>query len=256
MNVLSSLRALLTLAELEMRRLKHDPTEVFIRAVQPALWLGVFGTVMSKLRAFPINSTDYLTFIAPGVVMQSVTFISLAYGMMLVWERESGILKKLLTAPIYRWTIVLGRSLAGAIRASTQLIIVLLIALLLGAKLVISVKSLIIAFGVLMLGSLGFSAISIFIASIFKTRERFMGIIGALTMPLFFASNAIYPIEVMPTPLRIVSSANPLTYIVSCLRDSLVYADYVGAMMEFIKVLVFAILAIIIASMNFKKIIE
>jgi ABC-2 type transport system permease protein len=55
-----------------------------------------------------------------------------------------------------------------------------------------------------------------------KTRERFMGIGQILTMPLFFASNAIYPIDMMPDWLRVVAKVNPLTYLVDLLRSLMV----------------------------------
>jgi ABC-2 type transport system permease protein len=71
---------------------------------------------------------------------------------------------------------------------------------------------------VLVLGSALFSTLSLIIACIVKTRERFMGIGQVLTMPIFFASNAIYPLTLMPTWLRTVSRFNPLTYEVDALR--------------------------------------
>jgi ABC-2 type transport system permease protein len=55
-----------------------------------------------------------------------------------------------------------------------------------------------------------------------KTRERFMGIGQVLTMPLFFASNAIYPVEIMPRWLQVISRINPLTYLVDLLRGLMV----------------------------------
>ena len=51
-----------------------------------------------------------------------------------------------------------------------------------------------------------------------KSRERFMGIGQVLTMPLFFASNAVYPIALMPSSLRVLSHLNPLTYEVDARR--------------------------------------
>ena len=69
-----------------------------------------------------------------------------------------------------------------------------------------------------MLGSALFSTLSLIIACIVKTRERFMGIGQVLTMPIFFASNAIYPLSLMPAWLRVVSHVNPLTYEVDALR--------------------------------------
>jgi ABC-2 type transport system permease protein len=76
--------------------------------------------------------------------------------------------------------------------------------------------------GFVMLGSAVFSTFSLIIACIVKTRERFMGIGQVLTMPLFFASNAIYPLSLMPEWLKSVASANPLTYLVDALRTLMV----------------------------------
>jgi ABC-2 type transport system permease protein len=66
-----------------------------------------------------------------------------------------------------------------------------------------------------------FSTFSLIIACIVKTRERFMGVGQVLTMPLFFASNAIYPTTIMPTWLKVISHLNPLTYVVDALRTSM-----------------------------------
>jgi ABC-2 type transport system permease protein len=64
------------------------------------------------------------------------------------------------------------------------------------------------------------------IASIVKTRERFMGVGQVATLPLFFASNAIYPIDIMPGWLQVVSRINPMSYMVDGLRSLLVTGDY------------------------------
>ncbi|NAZ24588.1 MAG: ABC transporter permease [Thermofilum sp.] len=242
--------------ELELRRLWHDPTEVFTRAVQPILWLTVFGTTMERLRSIPTANVDYLTFISPGVVLQSSSFIALAYGIMLVWERESGILKKLVSSPVDRFIIVLGRSLAGAVRAVTQLFIVLPVALLFGAKLKIDPVSLILATLVLLLGSVGFTSLSIILAVFMKTRERFMGILQAIVMPLFFTSNALYPIEIMPAPLQAFAKVNPMTYIILSLRDTLIYGDIVSAINGLLVTLVFSSIVLLLATRYLQKIVE
>ncbi len=73
-----------------------------------------------------------------------------------------------------------------------------------------------------MLGSAIFSTFSLIVACLVKSRERFMGIGQVLTMPLFFASNAIYPLSLMPAWLRVVSKVNPLTYQVDALRTLMI----------------------------------
>ncbi len=99
MSQLTKLNSLAAMAEMELRRPKHDPSDIITRAVQPILWIVVFGFVMAKVKAFS-SMGDYVTFITPGVILQSSTFIALAYGIALIFERESGIPKKLLASPL------------------------------------------------------------------------------------------------------------------------------------------------------------
>jgi len=248
-------REIIVFAELELRRIKHDPWEVFTRAIQPILWLTVFASIMGSRIKLPVG-VSYATYIAPGVLMQSAVFISLAYGIMLVWERDSGILKRLLTTPLRRIVIVSGRAFAGAVRASTQLIIILIIAYLMGAGLNYNPLNIALAFMALIIGCMGFTALSILVATLLKTRERFMGIINAITMPLFFTSNALYPIDIMPYPLQVIAIGNPLTYIVEVLRKILIYNNLVDTGLDIAIIVLFTILSITIASKWFKKIIE
>jgi ABC-2 type transport system permease protein len=77
-----------------------------------------------------------------------------------------------------------------------------------------------------LLGAAVFATFSLIVACLVKTRERFMGIGQVLTMPLFFASNAIYPIEIMPGWLRVVSKLNPLSYLVDVLRTLMVQGGH------------------------------
>jgi len=72
-----------------------------------------------------------------------------------------------------------------------------------------------------MLGSAFFATLSVSIAGLALSRERLMGIGQAITMPLFFASNALYPVDLMPRWLRAISVVNPLTYEVNALRTLL-----------------------------------
>ena len=75
---------------------------------------------------------------------------------------------------------------------------------------------------VVVLGAACFATFSLIIACLVRTRERFMGIGQVLTMPLFFASSAIYPIALMPSWLQVVAHLNPLTYQVDALRAMMV----------------------------------
>ncbi len=207
-----------TIAELEARKLRHDPTELITRAVQPALWLLVFGQVFTRVRAIPTGNVRYIDFMAPGILAQSVLFIAIFYGISVIWERDLGIIHKFLASPTPRSALVLGKALSAGVRGLAQAVIIYILALVLGVQMDWNPLALLGVLGVVLLGAAFFSTFSLIIACLVKTRERFMGIGQVLTMPLFFASNAIYPISIMPGWLQAISRVNPLTYEVDGLR--------------------------------------
>jgi ABC-2 type transport system permease protein len=212
------LRKTLVIVELETRKLHHDPTELLTRAVQPALWLLVFGEVFTRTHAIPTGSVPYLDFMAPGVLAQSVLFIAIFYGIAVIWERDLGVVHKLLVSPTPRAALVLGKALAASVRGLSQVVIIYALAALLGVQLNWHPLALLGVVGTVILGAACFSTLSLIIAALVKTRERFMGIGQVLTMPLFFASNAIYPVAMMPSWLQVLAHLNPLTYEVDALR--------------------------------------
>ncbi len=208
----------LAIAEMEVRKLRHDPTELLTRAIQPMLWLLVFGEVFARVRAIPTGSLSYLDFLAPGILAQSVLFVAIFYGISVIWERDLGIVHKFLVSPTPRTALVLGKALSAGARALSQAIIIYALALVLGVRMNWQLAPLAGVVLLVMLGAGVFATFSLIIACIVKTRERFMGIGQVLTMPLFFASNAIYPTEIMPEWLKWIAHGNPLTYEVDGLR--------------------------------------
>ena len=217
------------IADAELRKLRHDPLELLTRAIQPLLWLLLFGRVMAHVRGLDTEGVAYSDFLAAGVLAQSVLFVSIFYGISVIWERDLGVLQRHLVSPAPRVALVIGKAISAAVRGLSQAVVVYLLALVDGTAVDLRPASLA---GVVLLISLGaalFSTLSLAIACIVRTRERFMGIGQVLTMPIFFASNAIYPLALMPEWLRIVALGNPLTYVVDGLRALMIK----GALSEF-----------------------
>jgi ABC-2 type transport system permease protein len=205
--------------ELEARKLRHDPTELLFRAVQPVLWLVVFGQVMNAMHAIKLpGNIRYIDFITPGILAQSVLFIAIFGGMTIIWERDLGIVHKFLASPTPRGALALGKALSAGVRALTQAVVVYVVALIMKVNLDWNPLHLIGVLVIIVLCASTFSAFSLIIAFLAKTRDRFMGIGQVLTMPFFFASNAIYPIDIMPTWLKVIAHINPLSYAVDALR--------------------------------------
>jgi ABC-2 type transport system permease protein len=216
------------MAEMEARKLWHDPTEMISRAVQPILWLGIFGEALSKVRAIPTQGFTYLQFITPGILTQSVVFVAIFYGLFIIMDRDTGILQKLLVTPTPRLALVWGKMISAGLRGLIQAVVVIIFALILGVQLHISLLSILGIILIVMLGAAVFTGFSMIIASIVKTRERFMGIGSLVTLPLFFASNAIYPISIMPGWLQVVANINPLSYMVDGLRALMLSGNAAG----------------------------
>jgi ABC-2 type transport system permease protein len=210
------------IAELEIRRLRHDPTELITRAVQPALWLLIFGGVFSRVRAIPTGGLPYRDFMTPGILAQSVLFVAIFSGLALIWERDLGIIHKLFVSPTPRGALVLGKALAAGVRSFSQVVIVYTLAVLLGVHINWQPLALLGVVAAVLVGAACFATLSLIIASLVRTRERFMGMGQLLTMPLFFASNAIYPLAIMPRWLHVVARINPLSYVVDALRSLMI----------------------------------
>ena len=210
-----------TFCLVELQKLRHDRSELVTRAVQPVLWLVIFGTTFSRIRAIPTGDIPYLDFLAPGVIAQSALFVAIFYGIQIIWERDAGVLTKLLVTPTPRAALVSGKAFAAGVRSVAQAVIVILVAAVMGVALTWNPLRLLGVFVVVMLGAAFFSCLSLSIAGVALRRDRLMGIGQAITMPLFFASNALYPIEMMPAWLKVISHVNPLTYEVSALRGLL-----------------------------------
>ena len=245
------------IVDLEMRKVRRDPSDLFTRAIQPVLWLLIFGQVLARTRAIPTGNFSYLDFMAPGILAQSVLFISIFYGIAIIWERDLGILHKFLASPTPRAALVLGKALSAGIRALSQVVIIYLLALILGVKVDWNPLSLLGVVVAVMLGAALFSTFSLLIACIVKTRERFMGIGQVMTMPLFFASNAIYPIAIMPDWLQVISRVNPLTYEVDALRTLMLAGgtSAYGIGMDFLVLIIVSAVLIYIASRAYPSVV-
>ncbi|MFH9008410.1 ABC transporter permease [Streptomyces afghaniensis] len=205
----------------ELQKLRHDRTELYTRAVQPALWLLIFGQTFTRIKAIPTGGIPYVDYLAPGIIAQSAMFIAIFYGIQIIWERDAGILNKLLVTPTPRSALITGKAFAAGVKSLVQAVVVLLIAALLGVALTWNPLKLLAVAAIVVLGSAFFSCLSMTIAGIVLSRDRLMGFGQAITMPLFFGSNALYPVSVMPGWLQAVSKANPLSYEVDALRGLL-----------------------------------
>ena len=171
-------------AVVELQKLRHDHTELFTRMVQPALWLLIFGQTFTRLRVIDTGHVPYLAFLAPGIIAQSALFISIFYGIQIIWDRDAGILAKLMVTPAPASALITGKAFAAGVRSVVQVIGVLALAYLLRVHLTVNPLRILGAMAVVVLGSAFFACLSMTLAGLVRNRDRMMGIGQAITMPL------------------------------------------------------------------------
>jgi ABC-2 type transport system permease protein len=240
-------------AIVELQKLRHDRTELVTRMVQPALWLLIFGTTFSHLRVIDTGSVSYLAFLAPGIIAQSALFISIFYGIQIIWDRDAGVLAKLMVTPAPASALITGKAFAAGVRSVAQVVGVLVLAYAMRIGLTTNPLRILAAMGAVMLGAAFFACLSMTLAGLVRSRDRLMGIGQAITMPLFFGSNALYPVDVMPAWLRMLSKVNPLSYEVDALRALLIGTPF--HVVDIVVLLVAAVIGIITASKLLRRLV-
>jgi ABC-2 type transport system permease protein len=173
-----------------------------------------------------------------------------------VFERDLGIIQKFLASPTPRTAIVAGKALSAGLRSLTQALIVVVLALLIGVSVILDPFNLGMVVLIVLLGAAIFATLSLIIACLMKTVQRFMGIGQMITMPLFFASNAIYPISLMPAWLKVIAYGNPLTYMVDALRTLMIvgWVSEFGVLTDLVVLLVIAAALILIGGRLYARV--
>ena len=218
------------LTEVEVRKLLHDQWDIVTRSIQPVLWLLLFGGVFGRLRVLPAGMGSYLDFVAPGILAQSVLTIAIFQGIMVIWERDQGSLQKYLVSPMPRSALVLGKGLGSGMRGALQALAITILAAIMGVHVNLNPLAWLGILLAIFLGANVFSTVSLIIASLVRNRERVQGLGQLILMPLFFASNALYPVAIMPPYVSTLATLNPLSYMVDALRDLMIVG---GALSHF-----------------------
>jgi len=176
------------------------------------------------------GNPNYFEFMAPGLmamVIMMAAMIGLAGS--ISREREIGTLDGIISAPISRLSIVLGKSLAQVVRGLLQAILVLVLAILIFGVVVHGNLALLAL--LLVLTVFSFIGLGIIISSLASQQETAMTIMMTITFPMLFLSGALFPIQQMPTIMQWISKVLPLTYAVSALRKCIVLGTGINGMM-------------------------
>jgi len=269
----------LTIFWRDMIRFVRFKTLLISSLVQPALWMAFFGIAMSANfdrlgAAIPpipgVPQVEYLTYMAAGVIAMTTLFTSLFGGIVLLFDKNWGLMREIMASPLPRDHIIMGIALSGMVKSFIQATIIMAFGLVLGVSFfqgysawqtIVAILGIMLFVGVFAIGFLFFSAA---ISISMETPEGLQGIITLLTMPIFFASNALYPVTAFPPVLQAISTVNPLTQLINGIRyfaigDNFttmgIHYVYTGAeiLLSFTILVAFAGLMFIVAWWRFRK---
>jgi ABC-2 type transport system permease protein len=214
----NELEAMWALTWRDLVRFARDRNQLLGALARPVLWLVFMGKGMGA--ALPTASgLDYQHFVFAGAIAMAVLFGGTFQGVTIIWDREFGFLKEVLVAPISRVTIVLGKTLSGAVVTVMQGALTVLFAPIAGVHLTLStLAALLLAIALL---SLGVAAMGVVLATRMPTFEGFGVISNFVVLPLYFLSGGVFPIARLPRWMSALVHANPVTYGVDLMRHAL-----------------------------------
>ncbi len=228
----------------------REKERVISSIVSPLLWIFAFGAgVGSTIET--VQGYSYQIFIYPGIVVMTVLFASLFYGVYIIWDRKLDFLKEVLVAPVSRASVFAGKVLGGATDAMIQVVFLLIIGLFISVPLTPIV--IINAFLMLLLISIAMVSIGLVIGANLKSPEGFTLVINFVMWPMFFFSGALFPVSNLSGWLSVVTFINPLTYGVDAVRGIILGPHQFPIFFDVEVMLLFSLIAMSIGVLSFRR---
>ena len=214
----------------ELKKYLRSKPQIIASLGTPLMYLGVLGFGLGPVFR-KAGEGSYLQFVAPGVIGMTVLFTAMFSGIAMLWDRQFGFLKETLVAPVPRVQIMIGRTLGGATVAVLQGTIIFAVTLIAGFR-PAGVLAVLLAFVVIMLMAVVFSALATAIGSTLKEMAGFQMVMNFLVMPMWFLSGALYPLKGLPVALAVLTRVDPLTYGVDGVRGTMIGTSHFGVPLD------------------------
>ncbi len=215
---LIEVNAVYVLVVREFKKLVREKSRLISALARPVLWLFLVGGGMSRFVS-PGMGINYMQFIFPGIIGMTILFSSIFSSISIIWDKEFGMMKEILVAPVSRFSIVAGKALSGTVVSVIQAAVILMFFPFLGIKL--NFPAVLTTILITVLLSFCISSLGIIISTFYDSFESFSVIMNFIVMPMFFLSGAMYPVNRLPAILKILSKLNPLTYGIDALKHSI-----------------------------------
>lgn len=205
-----------------IRALIRQPYYVAITLTQPVIWLLLFGALFKRVVEIPgFANTSYLTFLTPGVIIMSAMFSNGWSGMAIIEDLDRGVMDRFLVSPVRRGALITGLLIYGAVVTLIQSLIIILLALALGARFdggIVGV--LVLLAGTVFLGA-AFSSLSNALALLLRQQESVIAANNFLVLPLSFLSGTFMQLSLVPGWIRQIARYNPVNWAVQAGRAAL-----------------------------------
>lgn len=216
------MRAVYGIVAREFLRFLRQRGRVLASLGRPFVWLLFAGAGFAAVFAGR-SEIDYRVYMTPGLLGMVVMFGSLLAALSTVTDRDAGVLRMVLVAPIRRGTIALGKTLGATVLGTVQALAVAALLLPL-VRLRPTLGGIGLAFVAVVLSGLAMGALGLVLAATIRSIENFAGVMNFVVFPMLFLSGALYPVRHLGTVLRAVAFANPLAYSVDLLKHALLGA--------------------------------
>jgi ABC-2 type transport system permease protein len=236
----------------QLKRFTRSKSRIIGSVGQPLLFLLALGYGLGSVYK-KAGEGNYLHFLVPGIMIQTALFAAMFFGAMIIFDRQFGFLKETMVAPVSRLKIMFGGALGGATTASMQGFLVLFISFFLGFKphnwAMVPVAVLIMFFL-----AISIACFSSGIGSVVQDMQGFQAINQFLVFPLYFLSGALYPLDNVPTWLRIVAEINPISYAVDAMRWSLINQTKFGIAKDLMVMSITFVVCVAFGAQRFRRI--
>ncbi len=218
--------------------------------VRPLIWLLVIGSGVGSMLS-GTQQEGYLQFLVPGIVAMTLLFAALLSALTLVYDKEFGVMRMMMIAPIAHGWIVVAKLIAATIIAIVQAVMLLAILVVIG---LLDWQSALLLLPPALLTAILCASMGGLIAVWSKTLDNFAVIMNFVIFPVFFLSGALYPVTQLPDMLRYVVLINPFSYGVDLLKHSIPGSQTDFSIMTDLTVLIgFTIAGILIACWRFSR---
>lgn len=254
LNINSEIKGLYAIWYRELLVFMREPSRLIGAIIQPLLWLVIFGTGLgSIIEPGAVSGANYQQFLFPGILVMTVLFSSLFFGLYIILDKRIDFLKEVLVAPLNKSTMFFGKALGGSTDGLLQVIILMILGVIFFG-IHFNLLTIILTFIIVILLLIAVTSLGLAIGSIMDSPEGFGLISSFVIFPLFFLSGALFPVTKLPIWLKIIVTINPVSYSVDALRSVILGITSYGLLLDFTVLIIFAIVTVSAGTWAFKRI--